>query len=333
MMNISPNYSIYHFLSPRNGDSFAPQVKLIESEEGISEKILNMTDEFNADSKEDNLYSSADSLSVFNQKKYTCSLITLAVIGVLMVLSFLLYDEVDFVVCLPLYAVFLIGGSIFLRHARNKKYHEKYYQYRMLAESLRVQGVLNGLGIKQNAAESYTWTQQEDTAWIKKAIDAVDAVFEQEVSRQKALWIDEQLGYHKDAMLRTAKKKKANDCISKLLLIITIFFIFVGIAIEALKPEIMRIISFGVEIKTVYLVLIGTLSAISLFLSSYYGKLALGRKISDHANMIKLYSRANKLIAEDGFSDSVALIVAREEIVENGNWYSYVKENELDINV
>ena len=49
--------------------------------------------------------------------------------------------------------------------------------------------------------------------------------------------------------------------------------------------------------------------------------------------MAKLYKRALKLFERGGVTDEVILEIAREEIIENGNWYSYTKEDTLDINI
>ncbi len=326
--------SILHIKTPRESEDFEPSSVLIESEPGLLKKILADTNEFNGDASDESIYDCADRLSVINQRDYLSSLRALAIMGVLMVLSFLLYDEVDIFFCLPLYAVLLIFGGIILRNGRKKRFHEKYVNYRLLAETLRVQSVLDAMNIDENAASYFTWTQSLDTAWIKYGIDALKLCgYKKANTRDGIEWIDSQLEYHVFAILQTGKKNKRNELYSKLLNILTIVAIAAALFIEIFAKPLMAAEVIGISLKTVFLIAIGVLSAGSLFLSSYYGKLALGRKNIDHESMIRLYKIAKQFITEKGFNPEIVKTVAREEIIENGNWYSYVKENKLDINI
>ena len=76
----------------------------------------------------------------------------------------------------------------------------------------------------------------------------------------------------------------------------------------------------------------------SLLFSSYWGKLSFDRKWEDNEKMCKFYSSAYarwhqaKVHPNDEIEKFVKEI-AREEIVENGIWYSYVKGNGLEVNI
>jgi len=77
-----------------------------------------------------------------------------------------------------------------------------------------------------------------------------------------------------------------------------------------------------------------SLTALGLFLKNYYGKLSLKRKIADHENMINLYTSAKINFEKQGSNKEELLIeLAKEEIVENGNWFSYSKDNKIGIDI
>ena len=335
-------YAIIHILTPRNDMTDVPYVKYIEHEENVLKDILEKTDKFNKENVESEIYDAADSLSIKYQKKYKRSLVSLALIGVGMVLAFLIYDELDFRICLIIWGVLLIMGALIFRVGNRHEFHRKYIEYRMFAECLRVQKVLDKARINVNAASFYTWTHSDETFWIRKAISAlgvsknetsVDA--ENIVSEQSydKAWIEEQLSYHESASILTKKKDKSNAIFGLVLKILTIASFIVSLVLEYFFGNVMQNIYLGIYLRTYFLVLIGTLSALTLLLSLYYGKLNLNRKYEDHINMAKLYKRALKLFERGGVTDEVILEIAREEIIENGNWYSYTKEDTLDINI
>lgn len=335
-------YAIIHILTPRNDVTDVPYVKYIEHEENVLTDILGKTDKFNAENVEGEIYDVADSLSIKYQKKYKRSLVSLALIGVGMVLAFLIYDELDFRVCLIIWGVFLIVGALLFRVGNRHEFHRKYVEYRMFAECLRVQKVLDKARINVNAANFYTWTHSDETFWIRKAINALnlsenqasmgDEDHESTQVYDKG-WIEEQLSYHEKAATLTKKEDKENGNFSLILKILTIASFAAALVLEYCFGDVMQNIYLGIYLRTYFLVLIGTLSALTLLLSLYYGKLNLNRKYEDHINMAKLYKRALKLFERGGVTDEVILEIAREEIIENGNWYSYTKEDTLDINI
>ena len=325
----------------------ALNVRVLEHERGALKELLKTTDTFNSEKNEGEIYDAADSLSVKYQKKYKLSLISLALIGVAMVLAFLIYDELDYRICVPIWGLLLVAGALVLRLGSKRDYHKKYMEYRMLAECLRVQKVLDKANIDANAAGFYTWTHSDETFWIRKAIDSIECSYVKEGIDKSAFgekdlvteqiydeaWIEEQLDYHINAADSTKKKDKKNNTFSFILKICTVASFIATLILEYFCGDTMQNVYLGIQLRTYFLVLIGVLSALTLLLSLYYGKLNLNRKYEDHINMIKLYKRALKIFEAGYVSDSTVLEIAREEVIENGNWYSYTKEETLDINI
>jgi len=83
-----------------------------------------------------------------------------------------------------------------------------------------------------------------------------------------------------------------------------------------------------VLLRGVFKILLGIISAVTLFLANYYGKLSLKRKLSDHEKMAKLYKAAQLRWDDPCIAKEKLLIeLAEEEIIENGVWLSYCRDN------
>ena len=142
----------------------------------------------------------ADKLSLQNQKKYITCLKCLALIGMAMVATFLFYDELELSQMIFVYAALMIAGAVIIRISNKNKYHENYINYRLLAEVARVQSVLDGAGIMKTAAEYFSYTMKDDTAWIRELIANADHSCEKMTSDMlKERWLKEQYNYHMDA--------------------------------------------------------------------------------------------------------------------------------------
>ena len=79
--------------------------------------------------------------------------------------------------------------------------------------------------------------------------------------------------------------------------------------------------------------LLGTLSAVTLFVGNYYGRLSLSRVHSDHQKMARFYSKIEAHLDRSGQTEEVLTVLAREELAENGNWCSYQRDNQPDISL
>ena len=101
----------------------------------------------------------------------------------------------------------------------------------------------------------------------------------------------------------------------------------------------------GVNIRMLLKMILCVLSAITYFISYYYGKQGLERKAADSENMINLFRIAmhrakaisqNDLLyttdktKEEAFK-SLMKELANEQITENGVWISYNRDNNLDL--
>lgn len=271
-------------------------------------------------------------LSRREAKRYRRVLLLLAVSGALLAFSFLLYDEAGVLRMILPVGVLLIAAWIFRRSALRSECHRKYIEYRVLAECLRVQTFLCYAGSGLNVTELLNWTQQEETAWVMNALLSLspeDAPGETHDIR--VLWVDTQRDYHRKAAVRVEKKLRISECIIKASLILSISLYLGALIFEltggALTSRPLIFLPDPARFRTVLGLLLGTVSAVTLFISGYYGKLSLPRRLSDHRKMERFYEKMSAHMAAYGQTDELLRLLAGEELTENGNWCSYQRDN------
>ena len=85
--------------------------------------------------------------------------------------------------------------------------------------------------------------------------------------------------------------------------------------------------------RTLLKLVLGSISAATLFISNYYGKLSLSRGVEDHEKMAVFYGRIVDRLDRCGQDESLLLLLGREELIENGNWCSYQQDNTPDLSL
>jgi len=282
-----------------------------------------------------------DEAALTNQAAYTRSLRILAVLCSSMAFAFLIYDELDMRWCLIAFGLLLAAALLVLRDARKKDYHNNYLKNRMLAEAVRTQESLAKAGVSFDINQSFSWTQKQDLMWVKEELGDLYLSVESSpcsVEEIKESWINDQLNYHKKACEKMKNKIAMNSKSSSLLFAVSIAIFVIALILEYIFPELVQMMVGPLSLSVIIKTLFGELSVISLFISSYYGKLSLDRKEEDHKKMIALYEKALSVL--DNFEESeyktleeLLKKIAKEEISENANWYIYSKENTLDISL
>ena len=309
--------------------------------EGVTESPLFEIDE---------LFGAADALSLQNASIHRRILMALSAAGTLLTLFFLLYDEVE-AHGLIIACGIMILSLFFIRHfADRRDCHRKYIEYRVLAESLRCQFFLLYAGTGKYVIEILPWSVRMGIPWIAQILEEISRKpVQAERTRGEAVrgnarpavtgtkrsiidcWVREQKRYHKEALGKTKIKSCRDGRISKVVLIITI-----GAYIAALVFELIVYRTHAGNgnidlVRTILKILLGTLSAITLFTGSYYGKMSLPYEMNDHERMIALYEAAEQKILENGESEELLLFLAREFLNENSTWYAYQSKNSPDL--
>ena len=335
--------AVIHITTPRlkQNQDLPIAAKLIEERAGSLHEALERTDAFNADCLSSPcetpgsmraVYDQADRLSLHFQTRYLRTLWTLSLFCVLLVLAFLLYDEADLNVMLVAWGVIIVAYAAFYRLVVRGKYHRKYIQYRVLAESMRVQMHLSSVGISANVGNDFTWTQRHDITWVRKAIDVLligdPAPATATPDEVKVSWIDDQRAYHEKAAKRAGSKHVNSNRTTQAMIICTIIVFLVITILEYGFPAVMSSDFLGLELRAWGKILWGCLTAVVVFVSGYYGRLSFERKAFDHGKMALLFdAAARRYDAAPETFETIFRDLAREEIIENGNWMSYCKED------
>jgi hypothetical protein len=374
--------AVLQILTPQQGteiEAFTPLIHLLENESGSLRITLATTDAFNADAEMISdfvphsealvsdaaladmregmnhihaMYQVADDLSLWFQTRYLRAMKCFSAFGALLVLFFLLYDEMESNLFLLSYGLLILVYVLAFLLVRKEKYHEKYLRYRMFSETLRTQFYLLAGGSVENIGNAYTWTQKQESTWIKNAVSAmlIGEFAGQVLSDDaiKVLWIDGQLAYHKSAFRRASAKHQISGRIASWMLVISVtLFVLVLVLeflfeprmtqtlfVEPFPPLLMYHSGQMITLRNLMKILLGAVSVMTVFVTNYYGKLSLNRKSIDHDRMSCLYASA-KAQYESGQVEHDQLFqeLAREEIIEIGNWFSYCRENTPSIQV
>ena len=316
-------------------------------------------------------YIKADSISYNkNQSKYNLFLMLLAVFASLVAFTFLIYDDASLHFMIFPCAIFLAVIIALTVYGGQKGYHKNYIKYRAVAEALRIQFYMSMcLGetpIISNVCELCSWTQKVDIGWIEKAIQALAVTSSQKLSAYDCsevikTWIGStkdnqavqgQLGYHKKKIAVNTKKTVLHERITKGLLIgtVVLYALICGLEIASYICICLGYASFldntllpDLPWRNALAIVLGTFTVISLLVSAYLGKCSYDRKKDDNEKMISLYATSyvrwvelNKneyIVSANEAKEKFVKEIAREEIVENGIWCSYVNENKLEIEV
>lgn len=214
----------------------------------------------------------------------------------------------------------------------------KYIEFRALTECLRVQLWPRYAGNCVQAAELLSWTQQEETAWVLDALCVLN-MGEAPTERRdiRACWAEAQREYHRRAGKRDGRKLRVSEHTVHAALYLSIALYLGAVAFELLcggllfRPCI--VISDPELCRTILKIALGTISAVTLFVSDFYGKLSLPRRYSDHRKMERFYEKIAARLDGSGQTEELLTVLAREELIENGNWCSCQRDNAPDLSI
>ena len=354
------NEAVIHIYTPRGKRQREPAgtVHILGNGDAVRE-ILRRSDEFNrlaADTptegerrvplfEEDPLLErmekvskAAGKLSVLNARKLRLTLGLLAVASALLAFAFLMYDEAQATWMILVCGLMLLGAWMCQRHAARSDCHRRYIEYRALAECLRVQTFLRYAGSRIQASELLSWTQQKETAWIMDALCALNAGKEPETTHDiRSCWVEDQRDYHHRAGKRSGNDLRISSRTVRFALILSISLYFAAVVFELLCGGLIFAPLIRVEnvelCRTVLKIVMGTITAVTLFVANYYGRLSLPRRYSDHQKMERFYEMVSQKLRRHGQTEELLRVLAREELIENGNWCSYQRDNTPDISL
>ena len=349
------NAEVIHIFTPRGErtEEAAGTVRVLGEHESVL-RILQRTDDLNALLPEagavfesqlpedafadpvlarmEGLGRAAGKLSMSYAEIYRRVLALLAVASALLTLAFLMYDEAQAVWMILVCGFMLLGAWFCQRYASRSDCHRRYLEFRALAECLRVQSFLRYAGSGVRAAELLSWTQQEETAWILDALCVMEiGEPPRAVHDIRVCWAEDQRQYHRSAGERSNRSLDRSERIVRFAMILSVALYLAAVLFELLCGGLIFRPSVTVAdvepVRTLLKLLLGSISAVTLFVANYYGRLSLPRILSDHRKMERFYAAISERLLRDGQSEELLEVLAREELIENGNWSSYQRDN------
>lgn len=295
-------------------------------EEDISDSTLIEIDE---------LYGAADVLSMKHADRHHEKIRNISLIAPLIVFFFLLYEAAA-----QHWLIFVVTALIILlyfvyRQPNKENAHEKYLEYRVLAEALRIQYFISKAGIKKKVIKILPWFTEIRIPLVKNVLSELSSTETDKKEPILDCWIRDQMKYHDNAHKRALKQLEKNELYERISLIATIIFYII-----ALIFEITMILYAPFEVETAHWVRaglkigVGTATAITIFLSNYYGKMSLSSKVDEHLRMYWLYQKVEAKIRQTKEEDEDEIIYLAEQcLIENASWYSHQKKNTPDFAV
>ncbi len=285
------------------------------------------------------VYGMADAMSRQNAARFRATLAAVSAAATILTMAFLLYDEMSLHWMIIVCCAMLAGLFAINRLGKRIPAHRKYTEYRLLAEGLRVQAGLFRAGTSTEVREIMPETWQMKVPWTIHAITAICAGKKPEDARSiREEWIADQQQYHQKALERTRVIRRRNDRILRVVLILTVLSYIAGLLFEVFRGGLFsgQPALFPEEAerwRTWLKIVMGTLSAVTIFAGNYYGKLSLEETENDHLRMIRLFSVAEERAAREGETPGLLYRLAREELNENISWYTYRNVNKPDLGI
>ena len=355
------NEAVIHLYTPRveSTEKTAGAVAVLGNQDAVWD-ILRKTDDFNQNAskvsstgnsrlpaghdgdpalkKMETISRIAGKLSRQYAGRYRRVLALLAVASALVTFAFLLYDEAQAIWMILVCGAMLLAAWGCQRYAVRSDCHRRYIEYRALAEGLRVQIYLRYAGSGIQASGLLSWTQQEETAWILDALCALTiGNTPREAHDIRSCWVEAQREYHRKAAQSAGQKLSASDRTVRFALLLSVGLYLLGVGYELLCGGLIfrpAVAVADVELwRTVLKILMGTISAVTLFVANFYGRLSLPRTLSDHRKMERFYEKMSAEFEKCGQTDTVLTVLAREELTENGSWCSYQRDNKPDLSL
>jgi hypothetical protein len=285
------------------------------------------------------LYAVADRLALSLQRKFKIAvklIFWLATTAAALYGSFLVFASDDMplqqLLLVP-YLLLLILAYVVFYLARRSDIHNRFVEYRALAEGLRVQCYWDACGINQSAADYYSNRYPVDLNWIRLAIRSAtlirpvvpDATWPRDpVDEVLRDWIADQQRYYAQAHSHALRVEKTTN------IAVRVIFGLGGCATLAvlLQSQMRQIAPFLRHIS-----FLGFLcSSIAAALVALVNKLGVLYQSQDYARMLAIYAQARRHLENSsaGSAISIAAALGRAALSESGEWILFRRERRID---
>ena len=256
-------------------------------------------------------------LAINYKKKWNISQILLLVTITSLLGVFLAYLNSNILILLILYfGAYLILAFYFWHLNILHESHNRFIEYRSLAEGLRIEFFLRLAGKCEDVADYYLMKHKIFLNWVREVLKSAN-VFDPQATPQfdeiKETWIESQYNYFKNA------SKRSKDALEKLKKSTNIIFysgmLFIVITITATILKDLSILLILTD-------LIIILPFIAGMIETYIQRSTISETIDEYIRMGKIFEKAKKLWNNADSISNIELIteLAKESLRENADW-------------
>jgi hypothetical protein len=286
-----------------------------------------------------NRFAHADILAQQYQKQTYGVLLLLASLVPFIVFFYETYSNVTtawFAITGYLFFLGLAYGIHIFTHRQGA--HEKFLDYRALAEGLRVGLFWRLAGVNENPASFYLSKQQSELDWIRYAIKTFDLLaFRGRVeiatsatlSAVRLYWLEDQQKYFKKSVIRNKDEADRFDKFSNYLFRFGFF---------AVTPAMLIIhgIKWGGDKLDAWMQVATPLTfVLSGALKFYAERMLYAEQAKQYARMYTVFARSLRLldvVGEDQLlRQEIILAVGKEALAENGDWVLMHRERPIEV--
>jgi hypothetical protein len=270
------------------------------------------------------------------------TVISLFVIGFCIVVSLAIYTNLwDNRIMLSISVFLILLAGIIFSYSRLAKDHTKYLYNRTLAEALRIQFYWNIAGINQNVSDYILRIHRKEFVWIEHILSSVYGVTYHDknapYSAYKFLttgWVKNQADFFDSSIRRMNQKMFQYQVISNIS-----FIIAIGLLLSIFPLQ--HFYEINKYMNPVQ-VLIASLLSIFALIRAFIQIKSYGQLLNQYEMMYVLYQMAKEKIGQvtstlsnmeeqRAYLNELFLIIGKEALIENGNWYLILKEKEPGI--
>lgn len=306
-------------------------------------------------------YGYADVLASFFQRKTVWALKALLGAGVLGFFFFVVYEKVlSKWYVLALFPIVFGVGALLSRLSHKRQYEDRFYDYRALAEGLRIQFFWALASLPDRVCDSYLHKFKGEFTWVRegiknlslrlmdvprKGMTAGDSLAKLQIL--KDCWIDDQRKYFTKKVIEKETQLHRQERFTKMFFILAMLLVF-----SLLLFKVFVFIRTGgtaslfdmSELKNweyYYFVLasIKLSLAVGAVRAGYVEKRAFSEELRQYGRMAELFARASLLMShclstcDYKRAQRLVIELGQEALAENGDWLVLHRSRPLEMSM
>ncbi len=220
------------------------------------------------------------------------------------------------------------------------KDHKNFIENRVLTEALRIQFFWNIRKLRDSVSNYIIRIHKKEYYWTKHILTSIYGLsypdsesIEKPTSIVKKYWIDDQVEYFSKNVKELGKKEITNRIISYIVFAGGLILLFGIFCINRKYEHLHNWLDHLITIDSI-------IFGIFALIKAYYEKKGYDQIKAQYSLMESIYIASSQKIDEidtlnEGNKDTemnkILLLVGKEAVIENGNWYMVYKEKEPEI--